>query len=85
MSMVEYGDPNYLNLRCPKCGNATEFVEFALRETKQPFKLGSGEPDWAEFEWIDEAPYPEEIVCGKCYGKELVTVWKAGPGQKQKR
>jgi len=76
---LQSGFPDYKKLKCPKCGNTTSFVEFAMRETKQPFTVDpeKDEPDWEVFDFIDDSPYPEEVVCGKCFEEELVTVWKA--------
>ncbi len=77
------GNPDYHKLKCPKCGNTTDFIEFAMRETKQrltvrPRSHAVGEDcvEWEQFDMLDTVE-PEELVCGKCFDEELVTVWKA--------
>lgn len=58
--------PDYAALKCPVCGNAKDFVEFSLRETKQPFALKDGEPDWDLYEALDTADISLSIDCGEC-------------------
>lgn len=68
--------PDYYKLKCPKCGNTSDFVEFAQRETKQRFEVKANGVDWEAFEALDDV-HPDEIVCGICYHREMVQVWKS--------
>jgi len=71
--MQEIADPTYEKLTCTKCGNSTDFVEFARTQTKQPFTVKNGEVDWLLTEILDEVNEPEEIQCQSC-GE---VVWRA--------
>jgi len=77
MSVVHGTEPDHNTLRCPKCGNTTDFREFALRETAQPFTLAPmwdkaklqrvREPDWDTYEVVDNGTdWPQVIQCDKC-------------------
>lgn len=80
MSDDAYAKPDYKNLECKKCNNKTNFVEFALRETRQPFTVldrgGPKDPldQWGDYELSDgETCIAHEIQCGLC--EEVV--WSA--------
>ena len=67
--------PDYEKLKCPKCGNTTNFIEFALRDTKQPFIVGKdGTINWDSSDTLDDS-WPTEIWCGVC--EDTWVVWKA--------
>jgi len=86
--LMWYGEPDYSSLSCSACGNTKEFIEFAYRDTKQPFTLEQKpglkkrQPDWDLYELTDgQETFPTEIWCnatvnGDTCGK---VVWKATP------
>ena len=77
MPSIEYGKPDYGKLTCPRCGNATEFVEFSLWEGRQAFTVRGREPDYMDaWEGLDADHHSRGIWCARCErnGKEVV-VW----------
>jgi hypothetical protein len=62
--ILHHGQPDYATLKCPKCGNTEDFVEYAFRPTYQRFHKGGidTEPDWQAFDYGDDV-FPETIVC----------------------
>lgn len=66
-------------MKCQTCGNTKEFLEFAYRDTKQPFTIQNGEPDWDTYDTTGGETWPSEIWCKVCYDAGRTTVvWKAG-------
>lgn len=59
-------NPDYKTLKCPKCGNAKAFREYALTETVQSFLLVNGEPDWQTSSVCDSPNEPQEVRCLDC-------------------
>jgi len=81
-----YRDPDYSALSCSRCGNTKEFIEFAYRDTKQPFNMGEKpglekpQPDWDLYEFTDgEEVFPTEIWCNATVNGDKCgnVVWRA--------
>ncbi len=67
---MSQAEPNYTSLRC-ECGNVTEFIEYALRETSQPLTVKHHDPvekeEWGIFQLTEgESTFPHEIQCRDC-------------------
>jgi phage FluMu protein Com len=84
--LIGIAEPDYSKLHCPQCGNTTDFIEFAMTDTKQRVRVKQFATlvslhevpweflDYSEKEIMDE-DLVEEVICGKC--SELVSLWKA--------